>query len=90
MRNYLDGTWRDVRALHDPAFASIDTPAHYINVTFREWGHLYLYDFDELRLRLQEAGFSQVERCERGQSSVSQLKDLETRDESRLIVEARL
>jgi predicted SAM-dependent methyltransferase len=90
VRNYRDGTWRDVRALQDPVFASIDTPAHYINVTFREWGHLYLYDFDDLQQRLQQAGFARVERCERGRSSVAQLKDLETREESRLIVEARL
>jgi predicted SAM-dependent methyltransferase len=84
------GDWRN---RHDwinwPEYAYIDTPVHMINVAMREWGHRYLYDFEELALRLREAGFQDVRRTERGMSDVPELRGLETREDSSLVVEAR-
>ncbi len=87
VQNY-GGPWREVEVLQDPAYNFIDTNAHYINVAFRYWGHRYLYDFDDLELRLREAGFDHVVRREKGRSTHSDLCDLETRAESWLVAEA--
>jgi predicted SAM-dependent methyltransferase len=84
---------RDWRSRHDwinwPEYGYIDTPVRMINVAVREWGHQYLYDFAELSLRMTAAGFGHVERVELGTSAFPQLCGLETRADSRLIVEAR-
>jgi predicted SAM-dependent methyltransferase len=82
------GDWEDQTWLQNPAFDRIDTPAHMLNVSMHEWGHRYLYDWDELRLRLQQAGFVGVERCEWGRSESADLAGLETRSDSKLIAEA--
>jgi hypothetical protein len=55
----------------------------------REWGHRYLYDFEELRLRLDAAGFDDIRRMSIGASDDAALRHLETRADSRLVVEAR-
>lgn len=68
-------------------FTDVKTRAEWINMSFREWGHKWLYDFEELNRRLREAGFGQVERCELRQSKHKELRNLEIRDESFLIVE---
>jgi predicted SAM-dependent methyltransferase len=71
-----------------PGYSSIDSPARLLNYALRSWGHLYLYDVDELCLRMREAGFSRVEPREFGQSEHAELSDRESRPESRLVVEA--
>ena len=84
---------RDWRSRHDwinwPEYGYIDTPVRMVNVAMREWGHRYLYDFTELALRLGEAGFERVDRAELGTSAFPELGGLETRADSRLIIEAR-
>ncbi|GAA4965537.1 hypothetical protein GCM10023225_05800 [Kineococcus glutinatus] len=84
---YLD-RWRDQAWLRDPGFDWIDTPCRMLNVAMREWGHTYVYDADELRLRLQQSGFTTVRECGRGRSDHPQLQDLETREDSLLVFEA--
>jgi predicted SAM-dependent methyltransferase len=83
----------DWRSRHDwinwPEYSYIDTPVRMINVAVREWGHQYLYDFEELALRLTEAGFGHVDRVAIGTSAFPRLRGLETRADSRLIIEAR-
>lgn len=64
----------------------IKTRAEFINVSFRWWGHKWLYDFEELKRRIEEAGFLKIERCELGKSSHPALNNLEIREES-LVVE---
>lgn len=75
--------------IHWPEYAFIDSPVRMINVAMRAWGHEYLYDFGELKLRLEEAGFSDVRRVDIGQSDDPTLRGLETRADSSLVVEAR-
>lgn len=83
---------RDWRSSHDwinwPEYAYIDTPVRMINVAVREWGHRYLYDFEELVLRLREAGFTRVDRVPLGESVHDHFRGLETRADSKLVVEA--
>lgn len=80
--------WRDQAWIQDANFDWIDTPVALINVSFRGWEHQYLYDETELRYRLEQAGFSDVKRVRPGDSSHADLKGLETRPETDLIVEA--
>lgn len=65
----------------------IQTRAERLNIAFRAWGHQWLYDWEELDRRLREAGCLNFARCELRASRHSELANLETRDESRLIVE---
>jgi len=86
--SYL-GDWRDQAWLHDePDFEYIDSAAHMLNVAMREWGHVYVYDRDDLSLRLAGAGFINIREPSWGDSDVSQLRDRETRTDSKLILEA--
>jgi predicted SAM-dependent methyltransferase len=81
--------WRAQDWLQDSAYAEIDTPAHMLNYALREWGHRYLYDFEDLAGRLQHVGFRDITRVPWGNSSEPMLRDLETRKDSQLVVEAR-
>lgn len=65
----------------------IKTHAERINIAFRWWGHKWIYDWEELERRIREAGFDNLIRCELKKSKHKDLRNLETRDESRLIVE---
>lgn len=66
----------------------IKTRAEMVNIVFREWGHQYLYNREELERRLVEAGFAKIHRKKRNKSTFSELRNLETRKESRLVLEA--
>ena len=66
----------------------IQTPAEFMNIAFRWWGHQWLYDWEELRRRLQEAGFTQIVRCANGESVHLELQHLEVRETSTLVAEA--
>jgi predicted SAM-dependent methyltransferase len=81
------GAWRDQSWLALPEYAFIRTRAEMINVAFRWWGHQYLYDGEELERRVKEAGFAPVRRCALRESPLPELAGLETRDDSKLILE---
>jgi predicted SAM-dependent methyltransferase len=51
--------------------------AQMLNTYMRAWGHQFVYDEEDLRAKLLEAGFSDVKRVEPGQSEHEALKDLE-------------
>jgi len=80
--------WQDQEWLADPVYRSIDSAAHMLNYSVREWGHLYLYDLDDLSSRLRTAGFDFVAQRQWGESPHKELRDLERRHDSKLIVEA--
>lgn len=65
----------------------IKTKAERINISFRSWGHKWLYDWDELERRLEEAGCTKIKRCKLHKSKHSELKNLEIRRQSDLIAE---
>ena len=82
------GDWKDQAWLRLPEYAFIRTRAEMFNVSMRWWGHQYLYDGEELERRLRDAGFTTIRRCGYGVSTVAALAGLETRPDSKLIVEA--
>ncbi len=79
--------WQDQDWLRWPENIAIKTKAEMINVAFRSWGHKYLYDEEELKRRLQEAGFSRMWPMNWGESSIAELCHRETRCDSTLIIE---
>lgn len=83
------GDWRDQEWLRDPHYQEVvDSPANMLNTALRTWGHEYVYDLPELTTRLKDAGFSVVESQEWGRSSHPELRGLERRPDSQLVVEA--
>ena len=85
---YYDKTWAQQPWLQKHGYSWIKTRAEYINICFRDWGHQWLYDFEELERRLREAGFGRIERVAWGESNYPELRKRETRDETLLICEA--
>lgn len=71
-----------------PEFSFIKTRAEMINIAFRWWGHRHLYNREELARALTEAGFRDFDFVENGKSSYKDLQGLETRLDSKLVVEA--
>ncbi|MEJ2344682.1 MAG: methyltransferase domain-containing protein [Gammaproteobacteria bacterium] len=81
--------WRDQDWLHWPEYQHVDTRVRMLNMAMHEWGHQYLYNRDELARRLRECGFGNVVFCRNGESEHPELRNLETREDSMLIAEAR-
>jgi predicted SAM-dependent methyltransferase len=88
LRHYVDGNWQQQPWLEKYGYTWIRTGCEYVNVTFREWGHQWLYDHEELRRRLSEAGFQNIRDAASQQSESPELRNRETRLESVLICEA--
>jgi predicted SAM-dependent methyltransferase len=88
VRGYLADDWCRFDWVNWPEHAFIRTRAQMINIGFRWWGHQYLYDRQDLSRVLAEAGFTDVEFVDRGQSRHADLRALETRPDSTLIAEA--
>jgi predicted SAM-dependent methyltransferase len=89
IRRSADGTWREqvwLKALGDYV---IPTRAEMINMAFRDWGHRWLYDREELERRLREAGFSIWHFAEWGRSSRPTLCGMESRAESILLADVQ-
>jgi predicted SAM-dependent methyltransferase len=72
-----------------PGYEFAQTKGMAINMAFHWWGHKYLYNEEDVRHQLLKAGFRQINRCEWNKSDYPGLSGLETRKESRLIVEAK-
>lgn len=79
--------WRDQDWLTWDGSEYIKTRAEMLNTMFREWGHQWLYDDEELCRRLQEAGFSNLKKVEIWKSEYAELENRETRKDSTLIYE---
>lgn len=86
--SYHTGDWKRLDWVNWPEYSFIKTRAEMINIAFRWWGHRHLYDREELKRALAEAGFSQIRFVDRGESDVEDLRGLETREDSTLIAEA--
>ncbi|MDA1231820.1 MAG: hypothetical protein O2856_13690 [Planctomycetota bacterium] len=89
LQQSIDGTWRDQDWLKWPEYQFVSTRAEMLNISFRWWGHQWLYDLEELDRRLREVGFTEINQQSWGTSSFPELTDLESRSDSKLIVEAR-
>lgn len=80
--------WRKQGWIKKYGYDWVKTRAELMNINFREWGHQYLYNKEELKRRLREAGFDKIKKAKWGKSEHPDSKNLETRKESRLILEA--
>jgi predicted SAM-dependent methyltransferase len=88
VRQYYENDWANKPWLEKYGYTWIKTRAEYINIGFREWGHQWLYDAEELDRRLREAGFSQIDAVAWGESKYAELRSRETRKETLLLMEA--
>ena len=86
---YLDKDWKEnsKATFEKYGLTFIQTRAERININFHWWGHKWLYDWEELERRLKEAGCEKIKRCVIFESEHEALRNLETRNESTLIVE---
>ena len=75
---YEEG-WEEFDWIGWPGFEFIETRAEMINISFRWWGHKWLYNAEELERGLRSAGFSQIRLCNWGESEHADLRGLETR-----------
>lgn len=80
--------WKNQAWITDYGYSHLKTRAEMMNVVFRHWGHRWLYNFEELERRLRSSGFQDVRREQPGRSSSTVLSGLETRKDSKLIVES--
>lgn len=88
IRHYYKNEWGSQPWLQKYGYEWIKTRAEYINVCFREWGHQWLYDAEELERRVREAGFAEIAWPLWGESAHAELQNRETRKETLLICEA--
>ncbi len=87
VRRYLF-LWKQQNWIKTYGYDWLQTKAEMINLCFREWGHQYLYNGEELERRLREAGFEKISRQKLNKSGYSELAKRETRADSKLILEA--
>ena len=80
--------WKNQDWLTWPQFKFIETKGQMINICFRSWGHKFLYNEEDLRDQLAKAGFQNIIRCDKDKSDRKELCNLETRVDSKLIMEA--
>lgn len=86
---YHNGDWKSrFDWVNWPELSFIATRAEMINIAFRWWGHKHLYDREELARALTEAGFDDFRFVNNGESEFEDLRGLETRLDSTLVVEA--
>lgn len=80
--------WKKQDWIKKYGYSHLKTKAEMLNLSFREWGHKYLYNYEELERRFKEAGFKKSERQKLNKSNYKTFKKLESRNDSRLIIEA--
>lgn len=88
VKKYSSKSWKKQDWLTWPEYKFIKTRAEMLNIAMRWWGHKYLYDEVELTRRLKEAGFTKIVKCKLNKSYHNELNNLETRKDSKLILEA--
>jgi len=80
--------WKNQEWLSWPEHQTITTKCRMINIAFRSWGHRYLYNEEDLKKQLKKNGFKRIRRCNWNESDYRELCNLETRSDSKLIIEA--
>lgn len=88
VREYWENDWQNQPWMAKYGYTWIQTGCEYLNIAFRDWGHLWLYDREELRRRLKDAGFKEIADVGWNESRHPELRNRETRPETTLICEA--
>jgi predicted SAM-dependent methyltransferase len=81
------GDWRDQEWLRLDGYDFIDSRSLMLNVAMSTGGHTYLFNFEDLEAALRGAGFAAIEQVPLNVSVYAELRGLETRADSRLVVE---
>jgi len=82
VQEYCDDSWRKAEWVERFDYEWIPNNCVMLNISFREWGHQYIYNEEDLRMVGNLSGFLLWRRQEVGQSSFSELRNLEHRAES--------
>lgn len=77
--------WKNQDWLSWPEYKFVKTRRQMTNISFRWWGHKYLYNEEDLKNQLVKTGFQKIVRCEQNKSNYTELCNLETRKGSRII-----
>jgi predicted SAM-dependent methyltransferase len=80
--------WKNQDWLSWPEYQFIETKGQMINVSFRFWGHKYLYNEEDIKNSLKKSRFKKVSICKLQESNHFELENRETRNDSTLIYEA--
>jgi predicted SAM-dependent methyltransferase len=88
IQKYKMQDWRNQDWLSWPKYEFVKTRGQMINISFRWWGHKYLYNKEDLRNQLTKVGFRKTMQCEWNKSNHAELCNLETRNDSKLIMES--
>lgn len=57
--------WKNQDWLSWPGYEFVKTRGQMINISFRYWGHKYLYNKEDLRNQLIKVGFKNIVSCEK-------------------------
>jgi predicted SAM-dependent methyltransferase len=87
VKEYYDKHWKRRPFIKRFGLEFVETRAEMLNMHFRWWGHMWLYDWEELQRRFKEVELKSYHRCELRKSKHKALRNLEIRDESYLIAE---
>lgn len=90
VEKYNSEDWRDQDWLKWPDYQFVQTRAEMMNISFRWWDHKWLYNLEELNRRLVEAGYPSSKAVSWGESTIPELRHRETREDSLLIIEAKI
>jgi len=88
IEKYISPSWKNQDWIETYGYQWIQTRAEMLNICFREWGHQYLYNAEELERRLKQAGFEKIYLQKWNESKYTELANRETREDSKLIFEA--
>lgn len=80
--------WKNQDWLSWPEYKFIKSKGRMINIALTWWEHKYLYNEEDLRNHLADAFFKKIAKCEWNESNHADLRGLETRRDSTLILEA--
>ena len=82
---YINNSWKED---FNKAGLSVSNKCEMLNISMRSWEHKYIYNYEDLELRLKNCGFIDISRKELSQSAIPELRGIETRWQSFLIIEA--
>lgn len=80
--------WKRLEWVNWAECSFVKTRGQMMNISFYWWGHKYIYNREDVSRLLHESGFHDFHFAKWGESKYNDLSNLETRKDSKLIVEA--
>jgi predicted SAM-dependent methyltransferase len=85
--NLYKGNWKNQQWLKSGQYSKVDSRCKMLNTVMRDWGHKYIYNFEDLSALMEEVGFIDIEKKDFGKSDIDELKKIDKKKDSKLIVE---